>query len=254
MLAAAVTLVGARSTTGSATVDRAPVTDVAQVYRRDCATCHGPEAAGTARGPDLAGSGLGLVDFMLRTGRMPIANPHDRPRRSPPAYDDATITALVAYVGRLHGGAVAAGPPIPRIDVRRGDVAEGASVWRLNCAACHQWSGNGGALVDQAAPDVRHATATQIGEAVRGGPGPMPGFGTAAVDDRDLDSLAAYMTADLDHPSNPGGWAIGHVGPVAEGAVALVAGLGLLAVVCRLLGEGRDAGHRPARARSGGAG
>jgi ubiquinol-cytochrome c reductase cytochrome c subunit len=244
-------LVG-RPTPGAGSPSGQPA-DVADVYRRDCATCHGPEAAGTERGPDLAGSGLGLVDFMVRTGRMPIADPDDRPRRGPPAYDDRTSAALVAYVGGLQGGAVAAGPPIPSVEVDGADVPNGASVWRLNCAACHQWSGNGGALSDQAAPDVRHATATEIAEVVRSGPGSMPSFGTSAVDRGDLDDLAAYMTGDLDHPSDPGGWSLGHVGPVAEGAMALVAGLGLLAVVCRLLGEGRDPG-RPVRSRPGGAG
>lgn len=251
VLAAAGALVGVRPAAGSSTRATAPPASVADIYRRDCATCHGPDGSGSPRGPDLGGAGLGLVDFVLRTGRMPIAEPNARMRRGPPAYDDRTITALVAYIGRLQGGAVAEGPPIPQVNPSVGDVAAGAEVWRLNCAACHQWSGNGGALLDQAAPDVRHATATEIAEAVRSGPGAMPGFGTSAVDDHDLDSLTAYMTADLDHPSDPGGWAIGHVGPVAEGAVALLAGLGLLAIVCRLLGEGRDPGRRP-RARSGG--
>lgn len=234
-------LVGVRP--GSATAgspERAPAIDAAQVYRRDCASCHGPDAAGTDRGPDLAGAGLGLVDFMVRTGRMPIDDPHDQPRRQRPAYDDRTIGALVAYVGGLQEGAVAAGPPIPHVRTRGADVPAGASVWRLNCAACHQWSGNGGALVDQAAPDVRRATAAEIAEAVRSGPGSMPSFGASSIDDRDLDDLTGYMTADLDHPSDPGGWSLGHIGPVAEGAVALLVGLGLLAVVCRLLGEGRD--------------
>lgn len=224
---------------GSVASPRRQSPPVADIYRRDCAVCHGADGSGTARGPDLAGAGLGLVDFMVRTGRMPIATPDEEPRRKPPAYDEPTVDALVAYAGSLQGGAVADGPPIPDIDTSAGDVAQGAAVWRLNCAACHQWSGNGGAVSDQAAPDVRHATVTEIGEAVRAGPGSMPAFGVAAVSDRDLDSLAAYMAENLDHPSDPGGWPIGHVGPVAEGAVGLVAGLGLLLIVCRLLGEGR---------------
>jgi ubiquinol-cytochrome c reductase cytochrome c subunit len=184
---------------------------------------------------------------------MPIDDPNDQPRRRAPAYDERTIRALVDYVGGLPGGAVAAGPPIPEVDTRHADVANGASVWRLNCAACHQWSGNGGALLDEPAPDVRPATATEIAEAVRSGPGSMPSFGVAAVGNRDLDDLTAYMTTSLAHPSDPGGWALGHIGPVAEGAVALVAGLGVLAVVCRLLGEGRDP-HGRTRPEPGGEG
>lgn len=210
------------------------------MYRRDCAVCHGSDASGTERGPDLAGAGPALVDYMVRTGRMPIDEPGDEIERSAPDYDEATIEALVAYTGSLQDGAVADGPPIPDVDAAAGDVAVGGASWRLNCAACHQWSGGGGAMLDRSAPDVRRASPVELAEAVRAGPLAMPSFGPSAVTDRELDGLAAYLEQELESPEDPGGWSIGHVGPVAEGAVAVFGGVAVLAVAARLLGEGRE--------------
>jgi ubiquinol-cytochrome c reductase cytochrome c subunit len=220
-----------------AAADQAQV-GIGEVYRRDCAVCHGADAEGTDRGPTLRDDGLALVDYMLRTGRMPIDDPDDEIERREPAYDPSTIDALVAYVGRLQGGAVADGPPIPSVDPAAGDVAVGGEVWRLNCAPCHQWSGGGGALLDRSAPGVRSATPLEMAEAVRSGPLAMPAFGQAAVDDDQLNGLAAFFQDELDMPDDPGGWSLGHVGPVAEGGIALV-GAGLLMVISRLLGTGR---------------
>lgn len=228
---------GAGGTTGA----RQPEPEeAADIYRRDCAVCHGADGQGTSRGPDLSGSGLALIDYTLRTGRMPIDQPDDEIRRSDPEYDAATVDSLVAYVGSLRDGAVADGPAVPEIDVAAGDVATGGEVWRRECAACHAWSGTGGALLHQAAPDVRQATPREVAASVRSGPFEMPRFGEAAVTQEELDSLVAFVEEELRQPEDPGGWSIGHFGPVAEGGIALVGGVGVLAVVARLLGTGRE--------------
>lgn len=228
--------------TGAATSGDPPDRrEVAATYQRDCAVCHGADAQGTGRGPNLRGSGLALIDYTIRTGRMPIAEPDDQVVRSDPAYGPDMIDALVTYVGGLQDGAVADGPEIPSVDPRAGDAATGGTIWRESCASCHAWGGTGGAMLDRAAPNVRPATNQELAEAVRAGPFDMPRFGTAAVTDHELDSLAAFFDEELRHPEDPGGWSIGHIGPVAEGAVALVAGLGALMIVARLIGEGREA-------------
>jgi ubiquinol-cytochrome c reductase cytochrome c subunit len=167
---------------------------------------------------------------------MPIDDPDDEIRRAPPAYDDDTIDALVDYAARLDGGMVGRGVDIPDVDVEAGDPSAGGEIWRLQCAACHRWSGDGGALSDDLAPDVRPADARELGEAVRTGPFAMPAFGRAALDDDDLDDLAAFVEGEIDHPDDRGGWSIGHIGPVAEGAVVMVLGLGSLVLVTRALG------------------
>lgn len=204
---------------------------VADVYRRDCATCHGNDARGTDLGPDLRGSGTALLDYVLATGRMPLRAPDSPVRRSTARYDGDTIRALVRYVHRLAGG----GAPIPDVDPARGDLARGGTLFRLNCAACHAWSGEGGALHERQAPSLHPATPLQVAEAVRSGPLNMPSFGEEALDRHDLDSVVRYVRS-IDHPDDRGGAGLWHLGPLAEGAVAIFLGLGALVVVLRWIG------------------
>lgn len=204
--------------------------------------CHGADGQGGSRGPDLAGSGLALVQYMLSTGRMPIDDPGEQLSRSEPAYDREVIDALVTYVGQLQDGAVADGPEVPEIDLAEGDVSTGGEIWRQECAACHAWSGVGGAMLQRSAPAVLEATPTEMAAAVRSGPSDMPRYGEMTISQDELESLVAYFEQELKQPDDTGGWSLGHVGPVTEGAIALALGLGVLGVVTRVLGAGRE--HR----------
>src|SRR5262245_3232623 len=221
----------ARPEPSRAALDAAPRTDVEHVFLRDCATCHGADGRGTDLGPDLRGAGTAGIDYQLSTGRMPLASPDAEPTRGNPKYSAATIRALVAYVHSLVGG----GPAIPSVDVAAGSLQRGGSIYRLNCAACHAWSGGGGALLNRAAPPVHSATETQIAEAIRTGPGNMPAFGTAAITHEQLESVIRYVQ-QLDHPDDRGGWPLGHLGPLAEGAVAILVALGVLVLAIRWIG------------------
>ena len=69
------------------------------LYEANCSTCHGLGADGTENGPSLQGVGPASVDFMLRTGRMPLANPADQSVRGEPKFTPVEIDALIAYVG-----------------------------------------------------------------------------------------------------------------------------------------------------------
>jgi ubiquinol-cytochrome c reductase cytochrome c subunit len=213
------------------------------VFLRDCATCHGADARGTRLGPDLRGAGAAQVDFQIATGRMPVptgdASEHQqRPSaglaqaRRTPKYDATTRRALTDYVVALAGGD---GPAIPRLRAGAGDLAMGGTTFRLQCAACHAWSGDGGALLQREAPSTHPATPLEIAEAVRAGPGNMPEFGRAAVSDAQLQSLVRYVRY-LDHADDRGGSPLWHLGPLAEGAVAIVVGLGLLVLAVRWIG------------------
>jgi ubiquinol-cytochrome c reductase cytochrome c subunit len=205
---------------------------VRHIYLRDCASCHGPEGRGTDLGPDLHHAGEGLIDYEVSTGRMPLPSAGAPHVRRSPKYPPATIRALVEYVAELTGGA---GTAIPVVDPREGSVPVGGSLYRINCAACHAWSGNGGALLDREAPSTHRATPVQIAEAVRAGPGNMPAFGLAALTDRQLQSVVRYVRY-LDHPDDRGGTPLWHLGPLAEGAVAVFVGLGLLVLASRWIG------------------
>jgi hypothetical protein len=63
----------------------------------------------------------------------------------------------------------------------------------------------------------------------------MPAFGQAALDDHQLESLVRYVRT-LDHPDDRGGSSLWHLGPLAEGAVAIFVGLALLVVAVRWIG------------------
>src|SRR5438094_5901256 len=79
------------------------------LFLRDCAWCHGAQGEGTNRGPSLAGVGAADADFWLSTGRMPVPQPEQDPRRQPAHYPPGMIRALVEYVAALGPG-----PPIPQ--------------------------------------------------------------------------------------------------------------------------------------------
>jgi ubiquinol-cytochrome c reductase cytochrome c subunit len=218
---------------GAARAGAPPAASISAVFLSDCAVCHGSSGRGTAAGPSLTGAGAATIDYWVSTGRMPLAADHHGARinRRKPSYPPEEIAALVDYVAKLTGG----GPAIPHISTAGADAAAGGVLYRLNCAACHSWAGTGGALEQREAPSLFAATPTQIAEAVRTGPDPMPRFGEAALTDKQLADVIAYVRV-LDHSDNRGGDPLGGAGPLAEGAVAIVIGLGVLLVVTRLIG------------------
>jgi ubiquinol-cytochrome c reductase cytochrome c subunit len=205
------------------------------LYETNCSTCHGLDAGGTTNGPSLLESGPAAVDFMLRTGRMPLANPADQSQRNEPSFTPAQIDELVAYISSIARG----GEPIPMVDVSAGSLALGAEVFLNNCAGCHGAGASGDSIGGgQIAPSLYEADPVEIGEAVRVGPGLMPNFGPGTIDQRELDSLAAYLLWLRDN-GDEGGLQLGRAGAVAEGLVAVVIGLGLLILVLRLTGAKR---------------
>jgi ubiquinol-cytochrome c reductase cytochrome c subunit len=202
------------------------------LYATHCSSCHGLRGTGTAQGPPLIGVGAAAVDFMLATGRMPMADPNQPTLRQPPRLSRAERDALIAYVVSLGPG----GPPIPEVHPERGTLAHGGQLFAATCAPCHGADGQGAAVAQgQIAPSLHEATPTQIAEAVRIGPGPMPPFSSRVLDASDLDALVRYVLF-LRHAPDPGGLSLGHEGPVIEGFVAWLLGLGLMLVVVRLIG------------------
>jgi ubiquinol-cytochrome c reductase cytochrome c subunit len=63
----------------------------------------------------------------------------------------------------------------------------------------------------------------------------MPVFGSELVSDDDINSLVRYVLY-LQEPRDAGGLPIGRVGPVAEGAVGWLFGLGALILFIRWVG------------------
>jgi ubiquinol-cytochrome c reductase cytochrome c subunit len=185
------------------------------------------DAPSGERGPSIIEAGEAGAYYYLSTGRMPLASSEEQPTRKDPAYSPEEIDALVAYIASLDDG-----PELPEVDARQGDLDEGGVIYRANCQACHSASGSGGALsYGRAAPRLSEATPTQVGAAVRSGPGQMPVFGPEVITDEQLDDLARYVEYIQD-PADPGGIPIGRTGPIPEGFVAwLIAIPALLALV-----------------------
>jgi ubiquinol-cytochrome c reductase cytochrome c subunit len=206
-----------------------------QLYLTSCVSCHGVDGIGTATGPSLRTAGEAAADFMLRTGRMPMAAPAPQPPSKPVVYTDNEIRQLVAYVGSLGDG-----PAIPRVDVSRGRLQEGSQLFLANCAPCHNSASIGGALsFGRHAPSLQQTPALQVAEAIRIGPGQMPRFGPDVLDDQQVDDIVRYVEY-LHDPADPGGLNLGYTGPVAEGFVALLVGLSALILITRWIT--RDSG------------
>jgi ubiquinol-cytochrome c reductase cytochrome c subunit len=217
------------------------------LFLRDCAWCHGNTAQGTNRAPSLVTgtNGAAFTDFELRTGRMPLINPSEPVRHRAPFYDAKQIDAIVSYVASLGGK----GPAVPSPNPSAGDLALGADLYQANCAACHSTTGVGGAMPPWpgdlpprphakgrfVAPRITRASPREIEEALLVGPGEMPVFGRDVFDQHQIDSIVSYVQT-LQKPYDHGGAGIGHIGPVAEGAIAWIVGLGLIVLLVRVIG------------------
>ncbi len=200
-----------------------------QLFAVHCSSCHGLNAEGTSNGPSLVTAGAAAADFYLRTGRMPLNDPHEQATRHQPAFPPDQIQDLVAYVASLDNG-----PPIPT--VLPGNLPDGYEQYSENCAQCHNVAGAGGALgYGDIVPSLRHASALDVVEAARVGPAPMPVFGPQTLTNQQISDVAAYVEY-LHHPDDRGGLGLGHLGPIPEGFVGWVVGMGALILVARLIG------------------
>ena len=202
-----------------------------ELFQVACSSCHGLDGEGNERGPRLIGVGAASADVYLTTGRMPLDRTGVQAQRKDPAYTPRQIRQLVAYVASLGRG-----PDIPHVDPEKGNLVEGNELYANNCASCHSSAGAGGALGHSVfVPRLDQATPVQVAEAVRIGPGSMPRFGPDTINDEHLNSIVRYVMY-LQEPEDRGGLGLGHLGPLPEGFVAWVVGLGLLVVAIRWIG------------------
>jgi ubiquinol-cytochrome c reductase cytochrome c subunit len=195
-----------------------------ELYEESCISCHGSNLDGVAgRGPSLIGVGEAAVYFQVHTGRMPLARQEADAHDKPAQFSDEQIDQLMAYV-QANGG----GPTLPSGDLRDGDLAAGGELFRLNCASCHNFVGQGGALSSgKSAPSLLDATDLEIYTAMLTGPENMPVFGDNQLTSEEKRSIINYVQT-IKAQADPGGAGIGRTGPVPEGLVIWVVGIGAL--------------------------
>ena len=198
-----------------------------QIFLKGCSSCHGINAIGGGIAPSLVGVGAASVDFQVATGRMPMADMSSQAMRKDPIYNEKQVEALAAYVASL-----APGPEVPgeeKLNYERdGSTAEGGELFRTNCAMCHNFAGQGGALTQgKYAPTVMGVLPRHIYEAMVTGPQSMPVFSDKTITPEEKLSIIKWIKAAEAEPQL-GGASLGRVGPVTEGLLVWTLGMGLL--------------------------
>lgn len=222
----------------NADTNNASSADVARgqaLFQVGCSSCHGQNGQGITTtgggvyGPSLVGVGGAAAEFQLSTGRMPLEQPGQQALRKRPVYTPQDIQDLVAYVASLGPG-----PSVPSaddVDLSKADVAQGGQFFRTNCTACHNFAGAGGAMPEgKFAPKITADTPTQIFEAMETGPQQMPIFSNSVLTPAQKRDIIAYVKT-LSSAPQYGGFSLGSIGPVAEGAAAWIFGIGGLVLV-----------------------
>ncbi len=204
-----------------------------QLFLANCASCHGQNAEGRATGhgdkiagPALAGVGAAAVDFQVGTGRMPLSGPMVQAPQKEVQFTQPQIDSMAAYIASL-----APGPGVPSdeaVDPTKGDAAKGGELFRVNCAMCHNFAGAGGALTrGKYAPAIGDVSGRHIYQAMVTGPQSMPVFSDENLNPESKRDIIAFLTT-IEEQENPGGMALGSLGPVTEGLFAWVFALGIL--------------------------
>ena len=147
--------------------------------------------------------------------------------RKAPVYNEEEVAALAAYVASLAPGPAA----IKNEDLnweRDGNAAEGGELFRTNCAMCHNFAGQGGALTQgKYAPTLMGVEPRHIYEAMITGPQSMPVFSDKVITPEEKLSIIKWIKEAEKEPAN-GGASLGRVGPVTEGLLAWTLGIGAL--------------------------
>ena len=203
------------------------VSEGKQIFARGCSSCHGLNAEGGTIAPSLIGVGAASVDFQVGTGRMPMADMSQQAMRKKPLYNEQETAALAAYVASLAPGPASVTNEQLTWE-RDGNVAQGGQLFRTNCAMCHNFAAQGGALtLGKYAPSLMGSEPKQIYEAMITGPQSMPVFADKTITPAEKLSIIKWIKAAQSEPSL-GGAALGRVGPVTEGLLVWTLGLGLL--------------------------
>ena len=214
-----------------------------KLFLEGCSSCHGMHAeggfqpGGEIAGPSLIGVGGASANFQLSTGRMPLSRPGAQVEPKPVIYSDEEIADLSAYIASLAPGPAVPGPEAyDTSGITPEELAVGGELFRANCASCHSFSGKGGALTDgNSAPSLAETAPRNIYQAMITGPQNMPVFPDSTLRPEDKRAIIAYIETIRTQPNN-GGIDLGRLGPVTEGLLFFVVGMGALIAVAVWIG------------------
>jgi ubiquinol-cytochrome c reductase cytochrome c subunit len=228
-------LVPTPQTAHAAGSDTAQLVQGQQLYENTCITCHGANLQGEAdRGPTLIGVGSAAVYFQVSTGRMPLASQSAQAEQKPARFTPQQIDALGAYI-EAHGGGPLA--PSASTDLTNGNPARGGQLFRLNCASCHNFTGQGGAVSSgKFAPSLQSASPSTMYTAMLSGPQNMPKFSDRQLTSQEKKDIIAYVSSVQGGNNDPGGNGLGGLGPISEGFIAWVVGIAALIGVTLWIG------------------
>lgn len=203
-----------------------------ELFLVSCAFCHGENGEGVRTsdghlGPSLIGVGAASVDLQVGTGRMPMTQGGAQAPAKEVTFTDEEREALAAYVGSLGPGPAIPSPEDYATDgLSNDDIVRGGQIFLTNCTACHNFDGAGGAMPRGGKAPSLHATSPKhIYEAMLTGPGAMDNFSNGNILPEDKVAVIAYIESIREAPE-PGGFALGGFGPVAEGLITWVVGIG----------------------------
>ena len=190
------------------------------VFERNCAKCHGDLGQGRSAVISIAGPCLQAEHDRGRVMAAVELGPEHMPSFVH-TLSMRDIHAVTDYVTQ----------ELAIIPLTGGDLGEGGSLFREHCAACHRTAVRGGALafVGTNAPALTSFSSAIVAGTIRWGPGPMPAFPRSVISDKQVASIVKYVRY-VQQPPSPGGSPLNWYGPVAEGFVAWVGVLVLIAV------------------------
>ena len=204
-----------------------------QLYSVACISCHGANLQGvTNKGVSLVGVGSAAAYFQVSTGRMPVPAQGPEIARKTSKYTDAQVRQIAAYI-ESNGG----GPAIPTGNLTSGDLGTGGELLRLNCATCHGFAGKGAPLsAGKYAPSLNDSTDLQLWTAMLSGPESMPVFNNNQITPQEKAEIVSYIQT-LKAQKDPGGAGLDRIGPVSEGLVIWVIGIGVLLIAIVFIGR-----------------
>ena len=186
--------------------------------------------------PTCRASVPGTVDFWVSTGRMPLADTSVQAIRKPPAVQPAPDArdrrlGAVPHPGRRAPRSRSSTPPTPTS--RRATPSSPSTARRAtpSPAPVTRWPTGPTRPACTWPPPPRSSRPSGRARATcrtsARATSPTPRHVTSPP----------TCTASIQHPANPGGVGLGGIGPVGEGFVGLLLGVGVLMLVCFWIGD-----------------